>query len=413
MTVKQLHIGLELGLQQLNSNLFNRLDPEGRDFILNSAIVDFVNSYINSDPSFSEYLVNNQIPIYSLVKSYVNPIYSRLGNQVVFNLPYANTVNEDGIVVQNGWLYDGVKYKVVAGVGEDLSDYGGSTVSSVGEEFVADFGYAAIAGTSISVNDNDTYIVENPGNIANGNQVLTPNHSYLQELTANVWFYNQVDTVIHRTSPVTQPRYKRIKAKLIEAVQLIPLTNNGLFHLLSIKSNIDTGNVLSGNVTFTKDKYYRVYSLGTGLVCPDLTSVGGYNGTNIGVVFRCTNTSTITLGTGVSVIETRYIPVRLIYSKDIEHIKEYSYSLTQESLIAEIKNNKVYVQCDSNTYINSIETTYIEEPCSVNYEYNVTTDLPTSVHNDIVTLAFNKATGQYAAKNFAAAGQLPQTEQKQ
>ena len=38
MTIREMHIGIELGLQELNSNLYNTLQSEEKDYLLNRTI---------------------------------------------------------------------------------------------------------------------------------------------------------------------------------------------------------------------------------------------------------------------------------------------------------------------------------------------------------------------------------------
>ena len=42
LTVQEMHIGIDLGLQQLNSNLFNKIVPEAKDYAINAVLYQYI-----------------------------------------------------------------------------------------------------------------------------------------------------------------------------------------------------------------------------------------------------------------------------------------------------------------------------------------------------------------------------------
>ena len=48
MTVKEMHIGIDVGIQKLNSNVFRNLEPQEKDWLLNEAVYKFINNRISN-----------------------------------------------------------------------------------------------------------------------------------------------------------------------------------------------------------------------------------------------------------------------------------------------------------------------------------------------------------------------------
>lgn len=402
MTIQELHIGLELGLQQLNSNLYNRLENEGKDFILNLAINDYVNGFLNIPQGKDNIVSFNSIrdyysSIYSLLKTYYAPVNSRGSNYIYSVLPEGNEYNGDNLITFGGYLLDGVRYKVGTG-GYELGEYGGPQLSTYGDVFTCSLGYASFSGQTnqfINLTIGDSYVVDNPGN------VVSPYNQFRNSFVS-------VGNLIQSTPINTYARYKRVKAKFVSGDTLIPLTDNGYLDIVRIDAMVDTDNTLTGVSTLIKGKYYKV-STDYGI---NLSSCGGYTSTMKDVVFLCTSSGTYNLNNTI-LIETKFVPVRILKNQDIQTILKNTYGLGSDNLISEIKDNGIYTYHNDETYVNYIDVVYVKSPAKVNLQYNVTSDLNSKVHSDILNLAIGTTISKYAAKNMAASGQFPQSTQQQ
>ncbi len=410
MTIQELHIGLELGLQQLNSNLYNRLENEGKDFILNLAINDYVNGFLNIPQSKDNIVSFNSIrdyysSIYSLLKTYYAPVSSRGSNYIYSVLPEGNEYNEDNLITSGGYLYNDIKYKVVSGVEKDLESYGGSPNTSINDVFTANLGYASVNPLNNQVvfhHQNDSYLIEN-----NSPLVITT------ETNITRGIFNPTKLSYTQTHPqeTYYPRYKRIKAYLTKDVQLVPYNDTNYLDIIRIDAMVDTDNIITTGYTVEKGKYYKLTSF-TGNTYPNLSAIGGYSAHALDVVFNCTKTTSLT-NSNVMLTETKFVPVRILKNQDVQTIIKNTYGLSSDSLISEIKDGGIYTYHNDETYVNYIDVVYIKTPCKVNYQYNITSDLNSKVHSDVLNLAIAKTISTYAAKNMAASGQFPQSTQQQ
>lgn len=410
MTIQELHIGLELGLQQLNSNLYNRLENEGKDFILNLAINDYVNGFLSIPQSKDNIVSFNSIrdyysSIYSLLKTYYAPVTSRGSNYIYSVLPEGNEYNEDNLITSGGYLYNDIKYKVVSNTGSsDLSKYGGSVSTAVGDTFTSNLGYASLDGNGHLLFEKygEIYLVENSIPLT----LTIETNIYRQNFSPLHLQYN----IVH-PQETYYPRYKRVKAIVPTGLTLIPYNDTNYLDIIRIDAMVDTDNIITTGYTVEKGKYYKLTSF-VGNTYPNLSAIGGYSAHALDVIFNCTKTTSL-LNSSVMLTETKFVPVRILKNQDVQTILKNTYGLSSDSLISEIKDNGIYTYHNDETYINYIDVVYVKTPCKVNLQYNITSDLNSKVHSDILNLAIGTTISKYAAKNMAASGQFPQSTQQQ
>lgn len=396
MTVKELHIGLDLAFQQLNSNLFNRLEEEDKDFIINDGLVNYVNELVHTPSaqlvtSFSE-ISTHYSKIHSLLSYYNLPIISNEGNYLRCKLPVSNMVNEDGLITAGMIIQDGVTYKVAETGGTlNLSPYGGSPTSSGGAIFKCNLGYVPVIDNEITLEVGKEYLIENT--------VEDQSESYFRKYVTVSNIYTDI------VYPTT--KYKVLSTPfLLQGCSLIPINSIGFFDILRLEANIETDNVQYDIATIERNKYYKVSCLDN--VTVNLSGYGGYSQTTNTVVFKATQSGSVALPLSASLIECKNIPVRIVKNEDVEGELNDSYGVTSSSLIAEILESEVLIYSTDKIVLNYATMAYVKQPAKVSYEYNITSDLPVKSHSELLRYVVAKTTQDYMMKNAAATGQMPQ-----
>ncbi len=395
MTSKEFHIGFDLAIQQLNSNLFNRLEEEDRDFIINNAIFQFVNGFLD-DSSNNDLNFELSKHYYSEISTLLRDDYLPIENYndyVLCDFPYENILNSDNTIRNGDLIISGVSYKLVSDLGGvDLSPYGGVVNSPVGASFKCDLGYANYNTLNDSVEfKKGSYLCENP---------LSNTHKYM-----NLYeFNNPVDII----SESTNPKYKILRSTFEDTnSSLKPLNSISNYKILNLKANIEVGNPLTNSVELELGKEYKLKFADDPI---DLSTVGGYSSSIEGVVFQCNISRNFTLPDGVQLIETKTIPVELITTENAYLLNDNKYINPDYFLIAEIVNNKLKIYSDEKI-VNYVKMSYVTEPIGIDVENNITSNLPIKSHNKILDLAIALSLTRYNMKNASATGQLQNQQQ--
>jgi len=104
----------------------------------------------------------------------------------------------------------------------------------------------------------------------------------------------------------------------------------------------------------------------------------------------------------------KLIPVRILTNEDVTGDTNDSYGASSFSYIGEIYNNKIIITPDN---VSEIEIIFVKQPRLIDFKANITSDLPTKTHYDIVNVAASNVISKYISKNAAATGQVPQNKQ--
>lgn len=103
MTVKEMHIGIDIGLQNIRSNLFDTLLPEEKDWILNEVTLDFISLRYdkNSNPAGLRFEDNKKRlnDIQKLITPLSGVSFYRLNDECSFALLPANYYEDINIEV--------------------------------------------------------------------------------------------------------------------------------------------------------------------------------------------------------------------------------------------------------------------------------------------------------------------------
>jgi len=361
-----MHIGLDLGLQMNNSNLFNKLEKEGKDFLLNRTVRNIVSEQVNLDRQ----TVFN-LESYSDIKQY-SSLLSPLLKTKVLQKSTGNGYYDYGVLpvdltpITTGRLYAGREYRVTVAGTTNLSTFGSTSPPIVGAIFTCVLATANATALEVGA----TY------------RILTKGTS---DFTLAGAINNMVGTEFIATGTT-------IGTGTATPLSLSPTWAGGttleftysedVFEELSSVSNVDTGYpfAIGGLVKGT------TYKIITGGTITGLTLFGSISNTvEAGYTFLCTLTGVPTWATsGVSMIATKDVLNRLVKVQDVHNFLQNAYGTVTSSPIATLVDNKVYVYHDAKFTINSISLTYVRPPKTISSTNNTDCDLALKFHNKVV-----------------------------
>jgi len=374
MTINEMHIGLDLILQRLNSNVFNKILPEEKDWYINTttqeliraALLDEKNTVFNiiTYADIRKYYEALQYYIRSVELSVnANPGYNYVYGDLPINIPMAK--------VTSGVLYKDIPYKVLVEGGTDLGDAAEEQVATSGSIFRCSPSNLT-GGDQLVVGE--TYrIINSAGEDMTifGAPSSSPGTVFKCTTSAAAMSAN-TSIIIERLT---------VKPSWDGNTELTPTSNYGYFNYLSSRSSVRYGqSIASGNLKVGK-KYY-VYIDGD----TDLTSVGGRVINDVGYIFTCISSADITWEGGTVLYEVIDTTNRIVKAQDVYNFLDHSFGTTVSSPIAIIADNKVKVFHNYKFDINRVYLDYIKEPVSVSKENNIDSDLPVSLHGYIVDL---------------------------
>ena len=388
MTIQEMHIGLNVVLQRINSNLFGKLLHEEIDYFINSVTKQLIRAVLldekNTVASIVGYSDIRQYydTLHPYIKSIDIPLTESLGNGYTYGtLPSGFTTDSQ----TSGTLKKGIKYKVlVAGTATpNFTNLGAASVASglwvVGYEFVCDIDDLSAASIDIVVGE--TYRVINPGDatteFANtglatctaGTQ-WTATATAIATATTTGWTYNP--TIEHITDQPTDWGTGTI---------VIAISTDNYFLDISTTSNTDLGNPITSG-TLDYGKQYRIDVVGT----TNLSNHGAYVYTGDNVVFTCNSESTITWEGGTSLYATDRYSNNLVKYQDVSNMLDNSFGTVISSPISSMANSEVRVYHENKFEINRVYLNYIREPISVDWNNSINSDLPINLHDKIVDI---------------------------
>ena len=380
-----MHIGIDLGIQRLNSNVFGKLLDEEKDYFINTVTQEFVklgltdekNTVfdINTYQDIREYYERLQVYVRSLQLGLVD----ELGSGYVYGaLPESITVGE----VISGVLYQGVKYKVIAAGSPalDLSLFGYTAAPIVGETFECDI-TTQTGGVTVAILIGEKYRIVNSAGIdfaTFGALNNNPGTEFVAILT-NPTFTSNVSTVLQNLSDT--PDWATAGT-----AKLIPTNDIGYYMNISTRSSITKGNVItSGDLVIGKK--YMVNVVGSTIT---LGNVGGVITPDIGYVFVCTATGTITWLGGTELYEIDDNGNRLVKVQDVEDFLTNSFGTTKSSPISIFAGNRLRVYHDNKFDIERVFIDYIRKPITVSLSAGIDSDLPESTQPFLVDLVVKK-----------------------
>ncbi len=136
-----MHIGIDLGVQKLNSNVFGKLQPQEKDYFINTTTQDFVKLALTDEKNtiFNAQTYADIREYYERLQVYIRStqlgITEQLGYGYVYGeLPQSITVEP----ISEGVLTHGVTYRVKIAGDTDLTSFGYTDPPVINETFVCD-----------------------------------------------------------------------------------------------------------------------------------------------------------------------------------------------------------------------------------------------------------------------------------
>lgn len=380
MNYQEFHIGLDLGIQQLNSNLFGKLQKEAKDYLINRTIEKLL---LDIGEDARQTVMNMES--YSDIRKFYNALSSHIYNREVQIVDNGNYVVSDLRVDTETELSE---VKLVHGRRYKFTNLGTSTTNmskisgpirptNLNQIFVAKCIpiTATFNGTNYvyTISDTERYIIDIPGaidyttygadNSKSGTEftVSCPDGAGTSVLTSSTIF---------SLIPISGI-YGGCKLKAIDSNDILSFISSRA--LVDYGFNINKGELVKGN-------YYRVVTGGT----TTLLSFGASaNIVTAGEIFYCTKTGTPTYGNAV-LVENRKVLNRLIKPQDVDNFLNHDYGTTVDSPISVIANEQLYVYHNGRFKINKVFIEFVRMPIYIDCINGINTDINPSLHPTIL-----------------------------
>ena len=379
MTIQEMHIGIDLGIQRLNSNVFGKLLPEAKDYFINTVTQEFVKLAL-TDEKNTVYDIVTYADIreyYERLQTYIVSVelglIESLGDGYVYgDLPNSITIGQ----LTSGVLYQGVTYKVITPGTINLSTFGGNTVSSAGDIFTCDID--AMVGASAVLIAGEKYRIVNAHD---GD--FTINTVGASSNTPGTVFTSATGATITGDTDTTLQNLTKSPVWL--GAILVPVSDIGYYMNIKSRSSIAKGNVISTG-DLTVGKKYIVSTAGS----TDLSTAGGVANPDVGYIFTCNADVTLSWSDGTLLYEVVENGNRLVKVQDVDDFLENSFGSTPTSPISIFAGNKLRVYHDNKFSIKRIHLDYIRKPITVSFNNEIDSDLPESTQPFLVDLVVKK-----------------------
>lgn len=385
MTIKELHIGIDLLLKLYNHNLLGRLLPQEKDYILNKVIGSLIHKTAE-DAKHNIVSIETYADIgtfYNIIEPYLIRKNLEIINEDIYvkcKLPKFLTK----LAVLGSEIIADVEYKVeqvgnintlFTGIGFAQANYIEGSVLTLPSTPVTN------VISNLTIYKDVKYKIlraDNCSFLSYGSTSDDVNTIFL--CTSNHTFSGTGETSLQVISYIPS---------IWSAIILISLKSYSIYDYISASTLISTNSRISlvNNVSLYKGRQYRVIQGGS---FEDLTDWGSeYNVVEPGYIFTCTVTGTPSYSTdSTAMLEllTRGI-CRLSKPQDIYNFLEHSYGTTVTSPLVTLGDGHIQVYHDNKFDIVSVELTYIREPNQIDSITNSETDLNSNLHSKIIELA--------------------------
>jgi len=388
-----MHIGLDLALRLNQSQLYNKLLAEEKDYLLNRQILNMILDDVNREIKPNDVITNSDIRnFYSIIgpliisesrRDFIN------GDKYIdISLP-KNTTAE----IRSGQLISGRSYKLINPGTTDLANFGlqNNYVGSVFTFSPADRVYSTDDNVTWQLNLNIGWTYE----ILRLDEVSFTGYGASANQVGVQFTSNATATLTHNAMRETRLRVVAGLPAWQGNTALLPNKSFDVLQHLTSRSLIDT-NCTIGQGALTKGNFYRVTAAGT---IVGLTGFGSaYDKVEVGYVFLCTESGTpLWASSSVTVAEYRQAENRLVIYTDIDGMLNHSYGTVISSPLCVLMDNKLRVYHNNKFRIFEVRIDYIRPPIRIDSVSNIDCDLDELIHPDIVD-----KTANYAAATFAA-----------
>jgi len=385
-----MHIGIDLNLQALNSNVFGKLQHEEKDYWLNDTTEELVKAVLLDEKNTVFNLLT-----YADIRRYfeVLQVYIRnlqLGITEASGQGYAYGILPSDIttgLITSGVLYHGIKYKVVIAGTTDLSAFGYKVTPIVNETFECDI--TTGTGATIPIVSGEKYRIINAHGATLAATYGAPNDLPGTEFiaTASGAGGGGVSTVIQNLTD----------APTWVGTTLMPVYNQGFYLPIDATSDVTKGNpITSGSLTI--GERYIVSIAGT----TNLSGIGGVATPDVGYIFTCSSASAPMWQGGTILYLINNVGNRLIKMQDVKLVLANSFGSMKTSPISVYANDRLRVYHDNKFSIERLYIDYIIKPITVDWNSNTNSDLPTSLHGRLVKLTAERIAATTSNPNYPA-----------
>lgn len=389
MTVRQLHTGLDLHLQQINSNLNDNVSPEAKDYYLNQvtkmmlrsairklAADDSPNSSYNSIPQLtSEELTHltDFIKNYIVTKDIVPFVVENSTNSAYKG--YLNISNINNPIL-SGYIENGKIYKIIT--------LGTTNFDNFFEPETAYSTFSADRAYTASLTFSDSALALSKINIVANNR-----YRILKPLPLGTWqSYGASSDIIGTEFTATTTVEIVADSDSLYIVKAIPawsggtkikeVKSDGIFATLGVTAMTKTK---TRSKNCTKNNTYLI----SGTPTSNLNSYGYYNSlTGIFIPYADIDLTNIVQ----DVYFVRTVPCLIASPRDIDNLSYSSFTKNGDLLIAEIDSSTISVISKVDPIV-SITYKYLKNPIEISHKSNITSDLPEAFHDLLVTNTAN------------------------
>ncbi len=391
MNIATMHIGIDLSLQAINSNVFGKLQHEEKDYWLNNTTEELIRAVILNEKNtvFNLLTYDDIRQYYEALQVYIRNLQLGLVDELGEGYVYGELPSniETGQLI-SGILHHGIKYKVIVDGATDLSSFGYKVTPIIGETFVCDIDTQT--GSTIGLTTGRKYRIVNPGNASftsKGAHSNNPGTEFISSTTENI---TPVTNCVLQNLTLT-PGWDGF-------TKLIPVYNMGYYINISNNSYVTYGNVISA-APLEVGKKYIVNTVGS----TDLTGYGAEIASpTIGYIFNCDSVTGDAFSGGTLLYEIKDIGNRLVKMQDVKPMQANSFGTMKTSPISVYANNTLRVYYDNKFDIERINIDYIIKPISVDYNDSIDSDLPESLHYLIVDLTARRIAAVSGNPNYPA-----------
>ena len=396
MTIQEMHIGIDLGLQQIDSKIYSNLLHEEKDYYINLVTSDLINAVFNNEKNTTANFINaNDIKkYYNVLQKFIRNVdlsYSDVNDHYEAFLPQSNNLEAS---YTSGLLINGVRYRITTAGTTDLTAFGYSKATNVvSDEF--DCNISEINVVDASTLAVGVYKILNAG----GFDFTAAGFDSVDNNVGTTFTVTTPQTVSFATNtytPVLKPL--QMAPTWAGSTALIPLSDVACYLPLSTTSVISIGDtIMSGSLT-PRQKYI-VDNAGTTAI--DLSTVGGVAVPSVGYVFTCTSDAAISWTANSQLHKVTTVPNRIVIFEEVYAYLNNRFGSIKTAPISVYMDDKVNVYHGNKFNIHNLALSYIIKPVKVDYNNLIDSNLPEYIHSFLMDLVVKRISATIGSKEYS------------
>jgi hypothetical protein len=387
MTIQEMHIGIDLGIQRLNSNVFGELLPEAKDYYINTITKDFVRLALADEKNtvFDITTYGDIREYYEKLQVYIKSVQLGLVEEFGKGYVYGNLPEQINIVELGSNISDrlivGVKYKILVGGTTDLQNFGYPNQTCIpGDIFECSMNDVVGDGTTPI-----TFAIGDKYRIVSNSQDDFVQFGAISNLPGSEFVVTIAGTTPLSTDTLLSPLNGVPNWSTSSKTSVIPVTNTGYYMNVDTQSAIIVGNPISNGTLYAGNNYI-VFTTGA----TDFKVVCEVSHPSKGTIILPTSDVTLNWD-GVSILyKVDVNNNRLVKAQDVNDFLRNSFGSVKSSPISIFADNKLRVYHDNKFNIERIYLDYISTPVSVNYNRGIDSDLPESAQPFLIDLVIKR-----------------------